>query len=896
MADPGSSRPIPRFAAALGAFLVLVGGALAEAPPQPKPSDPPPGELPRYVSVRRLPDAVTLAKLSNGLTVIVQENRVAPVATVRCYVNNTGSAFEGRHLGAGLSHVLEHVVAGGTTRNRTEKEIEAIIDRFGGATNAFTSSDMTAYYIDCPAKDVLTAVDLIADSMQHITFEPSEFERELKVVRRELADGEVDRRRVLWKMLGQTVYTRHPARHPTIGYLDVLNQTTNQTIIDFYRERYVPNNQVFVVVGDVDTAKILDAVARHWAGTPRGAETYVAMEEEPAQLAPREAVREMEGATYDMIYAWPTVELSHPDLFALDVAAYVLGEGDSSRLVRRLKYERGVVLSVNTASYTPHYVDGWFGVIVAAPPRTWQEAEEEILRQVYRLRDELVSPAELAKAKKQKAAELVFGQQTVQDMADSLGRNYLSAGDPLFDKRYVEGIAKVTAEQVRDVARRYFAPERLNRVIIAPPGGAPRPAAEAARGAEGEIRLVKLPNGLRVLVKRHAHRPMVNMQAYALGGSLVDTPATAGRAALVADMLDKGTARLSAAQIAEYFDSIGGQFSTTAGRNTIFASATVLREDFPRAAAVLAECFTRPTFPEAEFEQVKKLALGAIARRQADPQQEAFELFYDNLPEGSPYRIIRGGKMETVEPLTADDLRKYHAEFFVPGSMLVTVFGDVDPDEALRTVEEHFGGLEPRRAEPISFKRPNAIPEDVVRHKQTAKQTGVVLLGYSGPSILDKEDHAAMTVLDAILSGYSYPGGWLHNELRGEGLVYFVHAFQVTGPAPGFFAVLSQTRPDAIDEVIGRVQKNVARAKEGKISEEEFRRAIDMIAALHAQENTTIAAQAQQAALDELYGLGYQYDKSFESRIRAVTLDDVVAAARKYFGNHVLVTTSPEKR
>ena len=247
-------------------------------------------EPPRYSSVLRLPDQITLATLSNGLTVIVQENHVAPVATVRCFVKNTGSAYETKNLGAGLSHVLEHVVAGGSTTHRTEKEIEKIVDTFGGATNAFTSTDMTTFFIDCPAKNTMTAIELVADSMQHVTFEPAEFARELKVVRRELADGEVDRQHVLWKLLQQTVYTTHPARHPIIGYLEVLNGTTNQTIIDFYHERYVPNNQVFVVVGDVDTQKVLDEVAKQYAGTPRGRETYVAFEDEPEQLSPREAV------------------------------------------------------------------------------------------------------------------------------------------------------------------------------------------------------------------------------------------------------------------------------------------------------------------------------------------------------------------------------------------------------------------------------------------------------------------------------------------------------------------------------------------------------------------------------------------------------------------------------
>ncbi len=860
----------------------------------PKPSSSSQTEAPRYTSIQALPNAVTLANLSNGLTVIVQENHVAPVATVRCYVANTGGAFEGRYLGAGLSHVLEHVVSGGSTTRRTERQVRELVNTFGGATNAYTSSDMTAFYIDCPAKDTTACIELLADSMQHCKFEPTEFARELKVVKRELADGEADRGRVEWKMLGQTVYQENPARYPVIGYLDVLNRTTNRTIIDFYRERYVPNNQVFVVVGDVSTRAVLDHVARQWTGTPRGYETAVAMPSEPEQISPREAIREMDGATYDMILAWPTVELSHPDLYALDVAAYILGEGESSRLVRRLKYERQLVLSVSTASYTPFFVRGWFGVMASSQPEHWQEAVKEIARGVYRLREELIGQAELNKAKKQKAAELVFEQQTVQQAAESLGRNYIATRDPLFDKQYVAAIQKVTAEQIRDVARRYFVPERLNRVILAPPGGAPKAEAAEAAAREGKVRMERLPNGMRVLLKRHANLPMVTLQAYVLGGSLVDSEATAGRSSLVGAMLDKGTRQMTAPQIAEYFDSIGGSFHTGAGRNSVYATASVLRDDFPQALTVFAECFARPTFPAEEFEKVKQLALGAIVRRRDNPQQEAFEVFFDNLPASTPYHLIQGGKKETVQRLTVEDMRAYHAQFFVPSHMIVAVYGDIESDQALQLVQRHFGQLpSDPNPPPIEFHRDNAIAKSIVRHKQTGKPTGIVVLGYPDASILDQQDEAAMTLLDAILSGYNYPGGWLFNELRGEGLVYAVDAIQVTGPAPGYFVIYAQTQPDKIEEVVQRIQRNVQRARSGQITAEEFASAQKMVVAMHAQENTTIGAQAQLAALNELYGLGLDYDKSFDARVRAVTLADVVRAANKYLNHSVLVTTSP---
>jgi zinc protease len=565
-------------------------------------------------------------------------------------------------------------------------------------------------------------------------------------------------------------------------------------------------------------------------------------------------------------------------------------------MVQRLKYQQQLVLSVATASDTPHYVAGFMGVMAASRPETWKKAGEAILREVYQLRDELVTPEELAKAKQQKAAELVFGRQTVKQAADGMGRNMLATGDPLFDKTYVDGIQKVTAEQIRDVARRYFVPERLNRVVIAPPGGAPKSAAKTGKSAEGEIRLTRLPNGLRVLVKRHSQLPLVNIQAFVLSGSLADTEATAGRASLVGAMLDMGTAGHSAQQIADYFDSVGGQLSMSAGRFTVFGSATTLRKNFPGAAALFAECFTRATFPDDEYAKVQQLALGAIARRAADPQQEISELFCDTLPASSPYHIVQGGKADTVRKLTANDLRKFHAKYFVPNNMIVTVFGDIDEEEALALVKKEFGGLKASPDfQPVSFAQSNAIAKTIDRHKTIRKKTAMVMLGYPTASILEKENYAAMTVLGAVMAGYQYPGGWLHNELRGEGLVYSVHAFQATGPVPGYFEIVAQTRPDALPEVVKRIQRNVDRAKAGRIPEDEFHTAVRRVIALHAQENTTIGEQALQAALDELYGLGYEYRKTFDARIEAVKLKDIVGVAQKYFGNHVLVTSSPEK-
>ena len=263
---------------------------------------------------------------------------------------------------------------------------------------------------------------------------------------------------------------------------------------------------------------------------------------------------------------------------------------------------------------------------------------------------------------------------------------------------------------------------------------------------------------------------MINIQAAALCGSLADNEQTDGRSSLVAAMLDQGTADHSAPQIAEYFDSIGANFTAEAGRFTIFAGLTAMREDFPKAAALFAECVNRPALPQKEFKENQALALGAIARRDDNSQAQIAEFFFDSLPAKSPYHLLLDGTTEAVKRLTPKDLEEYHAKYFVPNNMIVTVFGDIEPDEASAIVAKTFGQLKPDpKFEKLSFAGDSSIAKTLVLHKQIAKPTGMIWLGYSAPDIFEKEDYAAMTLLNAVLAGYSYPGGWLHNELRGEG-------------------------------------------------------------------------------------------------------------------------------
>lgn len=851
-----------------------------------------------YASRESLGKGVTLARITNGMTVIVQENHSAPVATVRCYVHETGSAYEGKELGAGLSHMLEHLVAGGSTKRRTYDQIREILDSLGGQTNAYTSDSVTAFYIDCPASGVSVAIELIADNMQNSTIPENEYVREMGVVQRELKMGEADRASVLHDALKQLIYTEHPVRHPTIGYLPVVQQIRREDVVAFYRDRYVPQNMTFVVVGDVKTDDVLDTVLAMFKSFQRTTERYSVLPEEPQQASHRSLRREMEGNTTHLAVAWPTVRLQSEDLYPLDVASFILTHGDTSRLVRRLQIEKPLAISVSSVSYTPGFVKGWFEVVAQCQPKQLETVRKIIFEEIERLKREPVSDEELAKAKRQKASEHVFQQQTVENQAEILSESYRSTGDPMFDIHYVERIEKVTAQEIVDAARRFFDAERLNTVTIEPLGTrASEKARETEKETETPILKKELANGLTVLLQRQATLPLVTVQAYVKAGVIADTTETMGLASLTAEMLEKGTQKYSADEIAGYFDSIGGSLGLSSMTNTSFLQAAVLKEDAESSLDYVYQVLFEPTFPADEFANVKEIRLGRIAARKAEPRTEIMDFFTKQLPAGSPYSRLALGELATVRKLTPSDCKKLHKAYFVPNNMVLSVFGDIDPEVLLKKLESTFGKVP--RADDFNWPefpvQSTPLSADVIKHlKNQKRDTAMVLLAFPTASVRDERTRSALDVLDGLLTGGGSAGGRLHEELRGERLVYYIFGIQMSGFAPGYFVFVAQTSPEGISEVVSRIRASLDKIRKEGVPADEFEKTRSKLIVAHAMQNTTPAERAFQASIDELYGLGYAYDKSFPERIGKVKAEDVVSVVKKYFEHGFILTSSPE--
>src|ERR1041384_4529389 len=250
--------------------------------------------------------------LPNGLTMIVQQDRSAPVASVQAWCG-TGSVDENEHLGAGLSHILEHMLFKGT-KTKPANAIAQQIQNVGGYITAYTSFDRTVYWIDVPKDGVPVALDVLADAMMNSTLPVEEYAKEQEAIRLEFAMGMDDPDRMAGQLLFATAYQRHPYRLPVIGLLDVFNQLTRDDVMQYYRARYVPNNLTFIVVGDVDADAVTKQLENFFKGYPAKSLTPVYIPSEPPQLGRREMHQEFVTELSRLSLAWHIPEITNPDV------------------------------------------------------------------------------------------------------------------------------------------------------------------------------------------------------------------------------------------------------------------------------------------------------------------------------------------------------------------------------------------------------------------------------------------------------------------------------------------------------------------------------------------------------------------------------------------------------
>ena len=842
--------------------------------------------------------------LPNGLTVLVQEDRTAPVVAIVTYVK--AGYFDETDDENGLAHALEHMFFKGT-KQRGVGDIAKETKASGGYLNAHTIYDNTTYYTVLPSSGFAKGLEIQADAYANSVIDSLELSKEMEVIIQEAKRKSDSPSAVATETLYEMLHDAHRMRRWRIGREPGLRSFTRDKMNGFYRNFYRPGNTILSISGDVDPADALRRVTELYGGLEGGEAVRNPGSAEPERKGFR--YRELSGdiAQTQLVIGWRTPGTLDPDTAVLDVAASVLATGRASRLYRAVR-EKKLASSVSAYDYTPTEI-GVFVVHAETEPENAAEAAAVIWDQLHQLRVGALEEDELTRVRR------IFEARWVRRLETAEGRaNYLAEWEALggwrLGEEYFESFMSASADDVQRVTRKYLAEERAAALIYRPASSSVvaqdatdmrrlLAAAQSERLASIPARKVSLPSetkpvefekeeagvsvfrtaeGIPVLIRRKAGTPMASIGVFIVGGAVEEEESEAGLTLLTARTMLKGTTTRTAAQIAEDAEMLGGTISASAGSDSFGWSFSVPKARLPEALELMGDVIQRPTIPDESFETERTVALSNVAMLRDDMYRYPMRLAASVAFGGHPYGRPVMGTEESLRAVSAERAREWHKTKVLESAAVIGIVADLDVKEAADLVALEFGSLELEKGPKVGKPRwPKSVK--IAAESRDKAQTAIAL-AFPAPARTDDARFAA-ALIATVASGL---GGRFFDELRDkQSLAYSVQAAVSEKRVAGMFLSYIATSPDKEGIAREGLLAEFEKLRDQAVTAEELSRAKEYVVGSHA-----ISQESGGALLGEMldawmFGGGLGELLEHDTRVRAVTADQMRDVAQKYF-------------
>lgn len=836
--------------------------------------------------------AAQLHRLSNGMQVVLLEDHSAPVVAMQTWVR-FGSADEEATL-AGIAHVFEHMLFKGTKRF-PNGEIAALIEGAGGTVNAWTSYDETVYHVTIASRFWEIGFDVLSDAVLYSLFDAGELAKEKEVVLEELWRGKDNPDREISEQLFALSFTAHPYQRPIIGYEKTVQGIEREDMLRVFETWYVPNNMIFVAVGDFDTPRLLQSIEARFGAVEGRKLPNRKHPEEPAQTAPRTVVMPFQAELARVEIAFSSVAASDSHAPTLDILSDVLGSGYNSALYTELKRRRELAHDV----YAYHYALADRGLFVLGASCA-QEQTADVVRALMQQACEQtlkLSEHDLAAAKTRMVSQFVHARETYQGIAGQLGRFTMIHDDPNYGLHYVASIETLGVDTLRRAGERYLRPECANLALLAPQQAtlpkrsmvlswmqerrAPSFAVQRLSPLPADVDVLQLPGGSRLVVQTDRKTPLVSIRALCDGGQRVEPTGKEGLARLLTSVWDRGTLVRGAGEIEREIDRLGAVLSAANDRDTIQLGARFLKETFADGMDLFFDILTAPSFAEQEVGRERTDQLRELESLKEHRPNFAFQHFLQIFYGSHPYRHLALGSPGGLATVGRDDLLAFHRALLQPHKMVYAVVGDIATQDVLDTFER-LAPLTLLEALPASAQSGSALPirDDMAEQiiELPGQQTHIV---WGFPAVTIRHpDRYALRVLDTILGGQ---GGRLFVELRDrKSLAYSVTSFDAYPVEQGFFALYIACTPDKESEALEAFERIIEEVKNDGVSPEELKRAQTY---LEGVVDIGLQSSSQRTAvygMGELHSGGWDAYKEYLRVVQQMTTAEVQQVARTY--------------
>lgn len=798
----------------------------------------------------------------NGLTVIVNKQTAFPVVSVQVWVE-TGSMHEGEHAGAGLSHLIEHMVFKGT-QELNAQQLNEEVAALGGMWNAYTSTDRTVYHIDGPAAHRRRFTDILLQLVFRPTFPEDEFEREREVIRREMAMYRDDPRDASYHALIRTLYTAHPRRLPVIGEQKLFDALTHADMLNYHRQRYTPGNMFVCIAGDAEPAEVFREIEEAVADIPARPLATLPTKKEPHQWGPRLHRIEFDQPTSTLMLGWRIPQAQHADAAPLALLASVLGDGRAAWLYKKFHDELAVAHDVSTSIIPAQQGEGAF-VIEADVERADRDAlRQDILEYVATLPQADFTTG-LQRALRQVTAQRLSTLSTVKGQAALTATCWHRSRNLQADTEWADALRRVTPADLARVCNTYLRPDRLVEVSVDPRGT--NPVEETSSGSHGLPEPIEttLPNGLRLVMRVDKRVPMVHSRLAMVAGCRTESASTAGINSLLAECMLKGTTTRTASQLADEVENLGGHINCSAGNNTLVLATRALAEDAATMLELLADAALHPSFPEEAIAMAKEDMVADVLDSLEDPAALAFRHIRRACFGDATYGNHPDGTVESIKNLGCELLQQQHARLVCARNAVLVIMGDFDP----ATMQAHAAALFDDMPQGMPAVCAESVPQQSADLTvESDKEQAVLVLAIPGENATADE-----LLKQQIFTEWCRDmAGPMFSEIREKrGLAYYAAAVDLLGTDTGCIYFYLGTSPQQLPQARQAMEELLAQLAEQGISPEAMERTRSTMLTMRLLHEQSTAKTCAATAVNCVLGLPANYTDTLPERLAAIS-------------------------
>ncbi len=826
-------------------------------------------------------ESVVIETLENGLTVILAPKAGSPVATVNVWIG-VGSAQEPPALN-GIAHFFEHMIFKGSAQYA---QVDAVVEGWGGTSNASTSLDFTEYYVSVPSEHIEPAIDLVADILINGLFPEEELVKEREVVLREGDQREDDPDAYFAYQVWNTFYGDHPYGQPILGTEETVARLTRDDFLAWLKTWYVPNNMTVIVAGGFDPDRVLSQVETHFGVMKaRALPSFAPSAPRPGvNQAPVILTRDIEQERLLMAWLGPPVE-EFDDVVAMDVLLYLLSGGRSSRLYRNVIRDLGTITDAS-ANYFTTRLPAIFSLSAQYPPSQTEVARSALLHEMERLLDGHVTPAEIETAKTVLVAQTELDAESSSGLAHYLGFYATVTGNPRDTFRYVDLIRQIRVEDVVAVARKYITlGEQMEfRMTPAAVGSAAIPVSR-----EGYL---TLDNGLQLILREDPSTNVVAFETFVGTGTAVETAAQAGISSFTNTLMLLGTATRTEEEIFAVIENLGASLSQAQLPDMANLSLTATADTWPDALPVYLDVLMNPAFTAENFNRLQRDTLLQIEAERESHFTTIYNQLLAALYGDSGYGNPELGTVESIEALTLEEVQDFYDHHYVPENMVVAVVGNINADlmaarlgTELETLNPAHGPIE-RGSRHIRLETPRTVTTE---HAEA--NLAWLVMGFPGPAVQDA-DYAPMKILNSIVG--SGASSRMFRIVRDEqGLAYAAGSFFPSRAEHSHLAVYAIVLPEYRETVTKVILDILYDIRDHGVSEEELSLAIQRELGDFILNHETAAERAFDLGWYAMLGAGHAVGVEYPARIRSVTSEDVQRVAAQYLDNYVISVLFP---